>query len=276
MAAPIWGAFVKYRKTLTMTVFNRPAYLRKVLGALSRCLGIERYRLVICAEPGCDEVLELVRAVTFAPVEVVLNKEVLTCPVNVYQALRQAFLETDFNIHLEDDILLWKDALTYFEHCRKAYQDDRNVFTVTAYNNQASGPKERYGLARRAWFTPWAWATWADRFEEMRPHWDFNYAKGNWDHNLNTAVRGERVEVFPILARAQNIGLTGVHVPSEQWGKAFHYNEFWAGKVNPAGDQDWRERPDWTWEPFQAKPEDLKGIPGEWLKALGVPVEGEK
>ena len=54
----------------------------------------------------------------------------LSCPVNVFKALSLAFLEADYNIHLEDDILLHRDALLYFEHCGRAYRDDASIFTA--------------------------------------------------------------------------------------------------------------------------------------------------
>jgi len=264
------------RRTITMTLFNRPEYLRKVLGALSRCIGIERYHLIACVEPGNAEVLALARGVGFTrSTRVVENEKLLSCPVNVYQALSLAFLETDYNIHLEDDILLARDALLYFEHCGRAFRDDASVFTVTAYNNQKPPEPEWGRTARRAWFTPWSWATWRDRFEEMRPLWDFDYSHGNWDNNLNTRVRGERVEIFPILARAQNIGVEGVHIPSAEWGRTFHYNEFWAGRVAAPRNPDWAENPDWEWSPHQADPEQLRKLPREWLRAAGIPLPPE-
>lgn len=260
-------------RTITMTLFNRPQYLKKVLGALSRCAGIEKYHLIACVEPGNDEVLTLARAISFTKsVRVHVNEKVLSCPVNVFQALSFAFLETDYNIHLEDDILLHRDALLYFEHCGRAYGDDPSVFSVTAYNNQRP-PEEEWGrVARRAWFTPWSWATWRDRFEEMRPLWDFDYSHGNWDNNLNTRVRGERTEVFPVLALAQNIGVEGVHIPSAEWGRTFHYNDFWAGRVAALKAPSFEESPGWAWTPHQADPEQLRKLPREWLMAAGIPL----
>jgi len=265
---------VKVRqRTITMTLFNRPHYLKKVLGALSRCVGVERCHLIACVEPGDDEVLALARSVSFTKsTRVLVNEQVLSCPVNVFQALSLSFLETDYNIHLEDDILLHRHALLYFEHCGRAYADDPAVFSVTAYNNQRP-PEDEWGrVARRAWFTPWAWATWRDRFEEMRPLWDFDYSHGNWDNNLNTRVRGARTEIYPILALAQNIGVEGVHIPSAEWGRTFHYNDFWAGRVAAPQPPSFEESPGWGWTPHQADPEQLRKLPRAWLRAAGIPL----
>lgn len=260
-----------YRRTISMTLFNRPHYLRKVLGAMSCCYGIERYKLIICIEPGNEEVLQLAQGIDFADKTIVKNEKVLGCPVNVFQALSYAFLETDYNIHIEDDQLLWKDALLFFEHCRKTYADDPEILSVTAYNSQEC-PASAYGrVARRKWFTPWAWATWRDRWEDgMKDLWDFDYSYGNWDSSINTRVRKERAEIFPILARVQNIGVEGVHIPSKKWGETFHLNSFWAGKVKPTNAADWTEDPSWSWEPNDFPEEVLAEFPEEWLHAANI------
>ncbi len=259
-----------YTRTLTMTLYNRPDYLKKVLGALSRAAGIERYHIIFCIEPGCPEVIALAESVRFARTTVLVNEKVLTCPVNVYQAMSLAFLETDFNIHLEDDLLLAKDALLFFEHCRTHYAGDPEVLSVTAYNNQDCPPEKHACLARRRWFTPWAWATWKDRFETLKADWDFNYSHGNWDHNINSRLRGERAEVYPILARCQNIGVTGVHVPSKEWGEVFHYNEHWAGRLKTPPVREFVEDPGWSWAPRHLDPEVLARFPKAWLKAADM------
>lgn len=257
-----------YVRTLTMTLFNRPQYLRKVLAALSQCVGVERYHIIFCIEPGCPEVEALARGVRFAATRIVVNPEVLSCPVNVFQALSLAFLDTDYNIHLEDDLLLAKDALLFFEYCRERYAGDPRVLSVTAYNHQPSPSSHWHRLAFRPWYTPWAWATWRDRFEGLKDQWDFSYQHGNWDHNINSRLRGERMEVYPILARAQNIGLEGVHVPSAEWGRVFHYNEHWAGKVKAPACRVFAEDREWTWAPQHHDPAVLDQFPVEWLRAV--------
>ena len=43
--------------------------------------------------------------------------------------------QASFVILVEDDILLAKDALTYFEWAREEYQSDKSIFTVSAYGD---------------------------------------------------------------------------------------------------------------------------------------------
>ena len=72
---------------------------------------------------------------------------------------------------------------------------------------------------RRAWFTPWVWGMWRDRYIGFA---DAPYI--GWDSQLNfealpengfrpdktrPGLRGSRVEVFPVLSRCNNIGMEG-------------------------------------------------------------------
>ena len=88
-------------------------------------------------------------------------------------------------------------------------------------------------VSQRNWFTPWGWATWKDRFEEMKSLWDFTGKNGSWDATINYAARKNRNEIFPHVARCQNIGAElATHVPSPEWHKEHHYNEHWIEKLS--------------------------------------------
>jgi hypothetical protein len=92
-------------------------------------------------------------------------------------------------------------------------------------------------VSRRCWFTPWGWATWKDRFEEMESVWDFQGKNGSWDTTINHTVRKDRWELFPTVSRIQNIGgEMGTHVPNNEWHKQHHYNEYWIETNNNYGD----------------------------------------
>ena len=89
------------------------------------------------------------------------------------------------------------------------------------------------GVSRRCWFTPWGWATWVDRWKEMKDEWDLSGAMGSWDTKINHVVRKVRYELIPMVSRIQNIGgEMGTHVPNNEWHKTHHYNEYWIESLN--------------------------------------------
>jgi hypothetical protein len=211
-----------------MTLFDRYEYTKSVIDHLSMCHGIEKYHLIIFIEPGNNAVVQLAQNIKFTSKEININKKRRGCDTNIYNAIDAGFQKSDYNIHIEDDVCPGRDMLNYFEFCDYRYRYDPTVLTVCAYHK--SNCEEDYydKIFRNPWFTPWGWATWKDRWEEIKAQWNFNNA---WDIHLNTAIRKDRCEIRPYLSRAQNIGeYNGAHVTPECFRRD-HYNEFWVDSV---------------------------------------------
>jgi hypothetical protein len=173
---------------------------------------------------GCDETLRIAAEYTRLGWRVWVPDEVMGCNGAILAALDIGFLENDYHIHLEDDTPPSMDCLSWFEWCRQFGNDDR-IFSIAAYN-RADGLRD--GAQARKWFTPWGWATWADRWAEMRKSWPVA-AEVTWDTVQNNLTRRDRYEIFPTLARTQNIGRDmGAQNTPEIWERE-QYNEHWAG-----------------------------------------------
>lgn len=222
-------------KTITISLYNRANYTKILLDSLNQCFGIDDYKILITCEPGDQSVIDL--ASQFRPNQTVLeiNQTRLGCNSNIFKSIARGFEFSDYNIHFEDDTIPGKDCLKYFEWANSQYRDDDSVFTVCGYVN-SNNKTEHYRdksedpneICRRAWFTPWGWATWKDRFKEMRKMWDFTWKNGSWDLTINNVVRRDRYEIFPAIARTQNIGAEKTtHVPSAEWHRTHHLNEYW-------------------------------------------------
>mmetsp|Transcript_25045 Transcript_25045/g.67582 ORF Transcript_25045/g.67582 Transcript_25045/m.67582 type:complete len:320 (-) Transcript_25045:139-1098(-) len=215
---------------LTVVAYNRPEYLKQVLDHLAACDGIEKYTVLMFIEPVNEECAAVARSFNAAKRTVVhVNPVTMGFPHNLRQALEVGFTQSDFSILIEDDILLAKDALTWFEHARDAYEDDKEVFTVSVYGDVGHHPEaqlldksESMDTARRQHFTPWGWGTWKDRYDEMAhvyTGWDgqMNFEMVHINMGVNyeafgQGLRKNRYEVFPVLSRANNIGMEdGIH-----------------------------------------------------------------
>jgi glycosyltransferase involved in cell wall biosynthesis len=234
------------RKVITLTASHRPQYLRQVLDALARCDGVTDYLLLASLEPGNDEVREIIEQVSFLEIQAVVNARRLGCAPNTFYALRRGFERCNYVIHLEDDTVPAKDALRFFEYCRDAYRNDKQVFTIGGYSACPDSPNispdslrgRHRTLTRHKWFNPWGWATWRDRFIEMAQQWNFH----SWDTHLNEVVRANRYEVTPVLSRFQNIGAEqGAHVPSPEWHRLNQHLDFWAGMIDIPLEAAWSE-----------------------------------
>ena len=226
-------------KTLSISLYNRPDYTKILLGHLNECFGIDDYDITICCDPGSKEVEKLAKAFRPSQTNVVVNNRRYGCNTNIYQSLAIGFSKSDYHIHFEDDTIPGKDCLKYFEWAKSKYKDDSNIFTVSGYVNSDNKMECYYEknnnvkqVSRRCWFTPWGWATWKDRFDEMESVWDFQGTNGSWDVTINGSARKGRWEIIPTVARTQNIGAEmGTHVPNPEWHKSNHMNEWWIESI---------------------------------------------
>ena len=227
-------------KSLPISLYNRPEYTKQLLNHLNMCYDVENYKITICCEPVNEEVISLAKNFRPDQTEVVVNPRKLGCNTNIFQCLAIGFNKSDYHIHLEDDTIPGKDALLYFDWCRK-YSLDDNIMNISGYVNSFASKEKYYfeknyeisKVKKRSWFVPWGWATWKDRFQDMKQKWDFIGKRGSWDVTMNTIIRDGKSEIFPLVSRIQNIGgEMGTHVPNVEWHKLHHYNEHWIDSCN--------------------------------------------
>ncbi|WP_406694964.1 hypothetical protein V5E97_28370 [Singulisphaera sp. Ch08] len=224
-------------KTISMCLCDRPDYARQVLEALRACDGIGDYLVLPHVEPGNEEVRALIEAIDFAECLPTFNERRLGVNRNTENALLDGFSFGDFVIHIEDDILLAPDALRYFEWAAARYAADSSVFSVTGYNRRADpvAPEDYHRTRLRAWFHPWGWGTWKNRWELFSGR--LYLSPCTWDVFLNVNFCAEERtpcchEVYPELARTQNIGrysAIGSHMAEESWFFKYRYLKYWAG-----------------------------------------------
>jgi hypothetical protein len=218
-----------------MCLFNRPEYTRQVLAHLAACRGIADYLLLPHIEPGCDETRALVEAVDFCECRPTWNLARMFVNNNTVAALDHGFTESDFVIHVEEDVLLAADALEYFAWAGEQYVQDQDVMSATGYHriDEWPDPSYHHDVKRRQWFHPWSWATWKDRWVGwLRAPAAASGSKMTWDTGITGDVytgNGFR-EVYPVLSRAQNIGhRSTIHNLSPEWFAENHSVKVWAG-----------------------------------------------
>jgi len=243
-------------KVITLSLYNREDYTFHVLDNLSKCKGIEEYVIIPVIDHDNQHgnnqraMTELLFAATQQTKLKIdqprYHQSNVGCNANIFTCLNIGFKVTNFLIHLEDDIILAPDALKYFEWASKEYEDDPTVFTVDAYNNKeykAIPAKDE--VERSQSFKPWGWATWIDRWNDIKDRWQFSYSPrfehgkkvfngGGWDVAMKEYLRRDRHRIYPKLPRCKNIGaIGGCHTPSKEWHENKHSKpvKFWAGDI---------------------------------------------
>jgi len=229
MASPVRRA----DRVVSVALYNRAGYSRRVLDALAKCDGIGGYHVIFCVDKGDPAVLRLAEEHPgFRSRRVLAHGRRVGCDANIRHCLVLGFNVCDYVVVVEDDVVPAADFLRLFEYCRGAYQDDPDIHTVGAYNRGRPRPEDHHRLARSRLFVPWGWATWLDRWKEPGGMWqNWGLDKG-WDTHLDHALRRGRAQVRPILGRAQNIGAVGGwHVNDPSWHAKHQFSPVWAGSV---------------------------------------------
>lgn len=247
------------KKIITLSLYNRPKYTVEVLNHLARCNGIQDYVVIPYVDQDPNDIYGNMQAHMLHILHKFASSGVLNidkprfhesnvgCNAAIWCCLNEGFLFTDFVIHLEDDIILAKDALEYFEWANAKYKDDKTIFTVDAYNNEkydssivSKVSEIAYKVCKADSFKPWGWATWIDRWNDIKDRWQFGYGPrpkegfegGGWDVCMKKLLRKDRYRIYPKLARCVNIGAKGgCHTPSAEWHKDKHDIQYWADNL---------------------------------------------
>jgi len=236
----------KKNTCVVITLCNRPAYTRKVLGALAMCDGIDSFPVALLCEPVNQEVIDVATQFTQLPgikAWAMVGQTRVGCNVNTYAALASGFDHHDRVIALEDDTVPGRDFLLFADWALDTYERDESVFSVCGYQRTPLAEiGYRNAVIREAWFTPWGWATWRDRWDSVRDTWPSDDKQVSWDTVIDKLTRRDRTEVRPLLARIQNIGAEGgAHVPDAAWHAEHHLNRHWIESVPGPRVDDWVE-----------------------------------
>lgn len=236
------------KKVITMTHFNRPEYTEQSLESLAKADGIQEYTIYAHIDvmangqihPSVQKIID--RYKDIIPLhQVKFSNKNIGCNGSVYYTMNLGFTQSDYVIHIEDDIVVSKDALRYFEWGFKFYSDP-TIFTIDGYNNIKYNDEKdiEYTAISTESYRCWGWATWIDRWQEMSPQWQFTYAArkdeqgkkifegGSWDVFVKKVLRKNRKRIFPKIPRTKNIGEYGIHTPSVTWHRMKHTVEKWA------------------------------------------------
>ena len=205
-------------KIITLCFWNRPNYAREVLEALERCYGIENYMLLIHLDGnGHKEIPSVAKSVDFAERVIIKHVDHLGCNETTRMALTHGFNESDYVIHVEEDVTIAPDSLKWFEWANQ-FGSRSDIFTANAWRHDVgwlpeSGSQCPDGEGEKAsiipFFNCWGWATWIDRWKEMDAGWttgtDLSFS---WDLKVSE-IRGNRMGIQPHISRAMNIGSGG-------------------------------------------------------------------
>lgn len=227
MKSPFATEFVlepynSFKKTITITVNDRPECLSQLLNSLSKN-NTKDYSLVFSIEPGNDDVREMCENFDFPAKTILYNPVKLGVRSNPYSVLDYVFsLGASGNLYLEDDLELAVDALDLVNW----FWDNNNYENVAALslhsNRQTIDFKHLDKISRFGRFSSLGMALSRERWERFFKFQWFNNNhslknKGlGWDYSINAYFKEHGLRMMePYVSRSRHTGRYGTHCTPE-------------------------------------------------------------
>jgi hypothetical protein len=215
------------KKALVFTAFDRFVYLKETLDSWSNVRGIEKWDIYFKVEPSdhfdtINDIIKNFEDKIDSSVNIILNNKVLKCAANTWFAFDDLFQKYDFVILAEDDIIVSKDILEYFDYLEEKYRDVKDVSIISANTKWNTSDSEK--IIKEQAFNGLVWGTWREDWENyFKDTWDFNYSTGlggtssGWDWNITLRVlpTNNLFSIHPYVSRSQHIGINGLHCTPE-------------------------------------------------------------
>lgn len=197
-------------KTISIPTNDRIDTLSRCLASIQAAIGHEEWMLVFSCEPN-QRVLDLIAGISWCQKMVSRNACKMGCWPNTFLAANFAMqLGSEFNLYLEDDIVISRDTLILADQFRRTNHkvlalrrpeanltnepNTARVFSGGLFGDGFAWRKDLWPVIRSLWFQP------SDTGFSM------------WDWSMEHGLRNQCIQqVRPCLNRSQNIGLVGTH-----------------------------------------------------------------
>jgi glycosyltransferase involved in cell wall biosynthesis len=232
------------KKTITVAAYNRPELLAKLLQSLKEQMRPPSdYTLYIRIDAGGDRFRDVKRVafgVNFMAADVFYPQQNEGCIMNTFKLMEQAFERegTDWNVYLEDDLLLSPDAFNlvewYIAHAGeiKATKGTQDIGAYCLCRLRESGDPEKVYLSRA--FVGWGFLMDARQWQiYAKPAWCsakrlWGYDR-MWDNSVADYIRtcGATVfNAFPELSRITNTGRVGTHFTAQKYDQLMQNHKY--------------------------------------------------
>lgn len=226
---------------ISITCYKRADYLENVLDSLLESLNFckidtSKTTLYASIDYFDNTIPAMIKNIDWINRKYVINNPSIGCNANTKQAILMSLKENDATIHLEDDTVLAKDAISFYIESLDKYHDDPRIISVAGYNRTTS--LENADLKQKVeqkHFTCWGCAFWKHKFDIFDKNWTEHCNRENksssWDTYLDDSIfKTEDLNFYqikPSISRIQNIGaIDGTWVPSESFHIENHRSPF--------------------------------------------------
>ena len=192
---------------MTMVACNRLHYLVQTIECLKRN-SLQGYTLFLGVEPTDEAVVEYCKRLDFMPINLTVNRTRLGVAWNPRATINRAFESgSEFNVAIEDDLLLAPDALDLANWFFSL--NHRQFFSLNLCNYR-SDPLFPSEIEASSHFIPLGWAVTRAVWQTfLQPNWMCD--ERGWDFSVNKVLESHPNErlLQPKLARSNHNGRDG-------------------------------------------------------------------
>jgi len=209
------------KKAIIFTVFDRVQYLKEALDSWEQVRNKNSYDIYFKIEPSDHQqsifdVIDNFDNHRESISHKLLNKNIIGNGFNTWESFEYLFTKYDFVILAEDDIVVSKDIIEYFDSTEPLFRDDDEVAIISANTKLMSDNPSK--VIREQGFNGLVWGTWKKYWiNYFRDNWDKDYSsdteKCGWDWHLNLRIMPSNglKNINPLASRSNHIGVNGIH-----------------------------------------------------------------
>lgn len=217
-------------KTITIAAYNRPKNLIMLLQSLkNQLVPLDDYRLFVRIDRGGEHfecIREIANSIDFIETRVGYPSRNEGINLNTYEAMRFAYERygADYNVYLEDDLILSPDAFNlvewYIAHSRELRAEVADIGAFCLCNLQSRSPKGADEVFLSRALIGWGFVMSLRQWEiYAEPVWLEGHSM--WDNRMAEHIRSFSgvYNAFPTLSRVSNTGRVGAHFSQEKFDK---------------------------------------------------------
>ena len=212
-------------KTISVIAYNRPAYLRRVLEALTKCRGLSGYEVRISVDGPIgdflsDQCFAVASAFPFGKaIQYMSNVGVDDHP---FRSIGMAFSSgSEFNVHIEDDVVPSPDTLEMADW----FCEQGKEYAYLSLHNGSTKPEDPAALEENMRFCPWGWACTREMWQKwFSPSWNCKVNEPlGWDWSMGVIIQRNGLKCLnPRMSRTLNIGREGGVYETPDHFDSFH------------------------------------------------------
>lgn len=217
-------------KTISIPTNDRPEYLQRVIDSILAADGHEDWTLCFSMEPNYQtrEIIGRLRV----PMRCSFNSTQKGCDANTFLAADFAFsLGAEFNLYLEEDTVISKDALTLADEFRAREDNEPSVLCLRRWHASQDVVRPldvepaNHGLLGNGFAYSMKWYR-----KHIRSWWFYHTPElggFGWDWSLSWGLEKQGIRQYrPLVNRSQNIGVSGTTTSSghdlNHFGECYH------------------------------------------------------